>query len=340
MSKKYVVTLTASERDEIADILIRGNHSAQFYKRARMIQLTDQGDLTDKVIASMVGVSVRTVEELRKRFCSNGFEATLHGLEKNHFSPLIVGDDHARLTALVCQLTPNGVKNWSLSILSKEFTTISGHKCSPETIRRALKRNKLKPWTKAEWCIPPTDPEKAKIFVECMETILDIYHMKPKNSTALVCMDESSKQLLGEVRERIPMLPGVPEKYDTEYVRLGTAAIFMFYAPWDRWRRVDVLEHRRKVEWAQQIKKLVDVDFPNKKIMLVCDNLNTHNFSSLYATFPKKEADRIAKRIEIYYTPVHGSWLNQAEIELSVLSRTGLNDRISSMEQMKKEARA
>jgi hypothetical protein len=174
-----------------------------------------------------------------------------------------------------------------------------------------------------------------------MEDILDIYGMEPERDTVLICMDESSKQLLGEKRASIPMKPGVPEKYDTEYERHGTAALFMFYSPWDSWRRVDVLEHRTKMDWAFQIKKLVDIDFPEaNKFLIVCDNLNTHSLKSLYSTFTKEETDRIAKSIEFHKTPIHGSWLNQAEIEIGILSRTGLKSRISTINQMRKEVKA
>jgi hypothetical protein len=130
--------------------LTRGTYPVQFIKRAKVIEFADQGVKKDYEIAEAVGVSRRAVEEIRKRVCTNGFSETLYGLPKNHFNPYIDGDDRARLTALVCEKTPNGVKNWSTRGLSKIFTTSDGRKVSHETIRQALKVNKLKPWQKKE----------------------------------------------------------------------------------------------------------------------------------------------------------------------------------------------
>jgi hypothetical protein len=132
-------------------------------------------------------------------------------------------------------------------------------------------------------------------------------------------MDECPKQLIGETRKPIPGQRGRPALYDTEYVRNGVCEIFMFVAPLEGWRRADVTERRRRAEWAYQIRKLIDVDFPDaEKIILVMDNLNTHAIGSLYETFPPEEAKRLRNKLEIHYTPKHGSWLNMAEIEINV----------------------
>jgi transposase len=154
-------------------------------------------------------------------------------------------------------------------------------------------------------------------------------------------MDESPKQLIGEVRTPLPAEPGRPERFDTEYVRRGTCELFMFTAPLEGWRRVEVREHRKREDWVHQIKRLVDEDFPEAEtIILVMDNLNTHTPASLYETFEPEEAKRIRDRLEIHYTPKHGSWLNMAEIELSVLNNHGLSARIPTIEEMRKEVRA
>ena len=137
------------------------------------------------------------------------------------------------------------------------------------------------------------------------------------------------------------MAPGVPQRHDTEYIRNGTACQFIFTAPHLCWRRVDVTERRTAVDWAHQVKKLVDEDFPNaKSITLVLDNLNTHSTASLYKAFEPEEARRIARRLVLVYTPKHGSWLNIAEIEFSVLNRTGLPERIPTIEQLRREVAA
>jgi transposase len=174
-----------------------------------------------------------------------------------------------------------------------------------------------------------------------MEDVLDVYERPEDPKRPLVCMDECPKQLIGETRTPLPPEPGKPERYDSEYVRNGTCNLFMFTAPLLGWRRVEVTERRTAVDWAHQIKKLVDEDFTDAdKIVLVMDNLNTHRPSSLYEAFEPMEAKRIWDRLEIHYTPKHGSWLNMAEIEFSSLKRSGLSDRVPDMESMCREATA
>lgn len=172
-----------------------------------------------------------------------------------------------------------------------------------------------------------------------MEDILDIYKLPHDKNKPLVCMDETSKQQVKEVRNPIPMQAGKPERFDTEYERNGVSSVFMFFAPLDGWRHVEVTDRRTAKDWALQIKKLVDEYYPEAEVIrLVMDNLNTHTKASLYKTFEPEEANRIANKIEVHYTPKHGSWLNMAEIELSILSRQCLNRRISEQEILKTEA--
>ena len=154
-------------------------------------------------------------------------------------------------------------------------------------------------------------------------------------------MDESSKQQTREVRVPLPIEPGNPERFDTEYERNGVSNLFMFFEPLAGKRVVNVTDHRTAMDWAHQIQELVDVHYPNaKRITLVMDNLNTHVGGSLYKAFPPQEARRILERLEIHYTPKHGSWLNMAEIELSILSRQCLDDRIPDQATLKKEVAA
>lgn len=174
-----------------------------------------------------------------------------------------------------------------------------------------------------------------------MEDVLDVYKRIEDPLRPLVCMDECPKQLIGEARMPIAAQPGQPERFDTEYVRNGTCNLFMFTAPLLGWRRVEVTERRTMVDWAEQIRHLVDVDFPwAEKVVLIMDNLNTHRPASLYEAFTPGEARRILDRLEIHYTPKHGSWLNMAEIEFSVLNHHGLSDRIPAFEQMQAEVKA
>jgi hypothetical protein len=162
-----------------------------------------------------------------------------------------------------------------------------------------------------------------------MEDVLEVYHRPHDPRRPLVCFDEGTKQQIKETRLPVPGQPGYTAKYDYEYERNGTSNLFMFFAPLDAWRHVKVTDRRTMIDWAHCMRDLVDVHFPQAdRIVVVMDNLNTHKLASLYEAFPPAEARRIAEKLEIHYTPKHGSWLNMAEIELSVLSRQCLNRRI------------
>ena len=162
-----------------------------------------------------------------------------------------------------------------------------------------------------------------------MEDTLEVYHRPHDPKRPLVCFDEGGKQLTKETRLPLPPRPGDVAKYDYEYERNGTSNLFLFFAPLEAWRHVKVTERRTMVDFAFCMRDLVDIHFPHaEKIVLVMDNLNTHKLASLYEAFAPEEARRIAEKLEIHYTPKHGSWLNMAEIELSVLHRQSLKARI------------
>lgn len=171
-----------------------------------------------------------------------------------------------------------------------------------------------------------------------MEDILDIYEMPYNPEVPVVCMDEKPYQLLGEAREPLPMRPGDTQKVDSEYKRNGTCSIFVFTEPLGGLRHVSVREQRTAIDWAEEIKYLVDVSYSDRsKLILVMDNLNTHAVSSLYKAFPAKEARRIARKLEIHFTPKHGSWLDIAEIELNVMTRQCLSRRIEDIDKLRQE---
>jgi hypothetical protein len=171
-----------------------------------------------------------------------------------------------------------------------------------------------------------------------MEDVLEVYHLPYDPDYPVVCMDESCKQLIGEVREPIPCEPGQPKRVDDEYVRNGVAQIFMEVEPLAGKRHVTVTERRTRKDWALQIKQMLDERYPDAiKVRLVMDNLNTHNVASLYETFEPEEARRLAERLDIHFTPKHGSWLNMAEIELSVLKGQCLDRRLPDTGTMKTE---
>jgi transposase len=218
---------------------------------------------------------------------------------------------------------------------------LSIYRCKNNIIcngQKDIKKNEIKPWRNQEWCIPAGEMEE---FAAAMEDILDVYTRKYDKKRPLVCIDEVSRQLIGEKRMPVPVARGKPARYDTEYKRNGTCEIFMLTAPLEKWRRAEVTDQRAKIDYAHQIKKLVTSDFPDaEKIVLVQDNLNTHTIGALYKAFSPEEARLLRDKLEMHYTPKHGSWLNMAEIEINVLVNHGLSERVPSIEQMKREVAA
>ena len=185
------------------------------------------------------------------------------------------------------------------------------------------------------WCIPP---KQSGEFVAAMEDVLSVYKRRYNPRRPVVCFDETSKQLVAETRHPIAAIPGRPSRIDYEYRRCGTANIFMMFEPLACWRHVKVTEQRTKFDFAHCIRELVDEWYAEaSKIVLVLDNLNTHTVGSLYEAFEPSEAFRIASKLEIHYTPKHGSWLNMAEIEIGVLSGQCIRQRIASIKQLSHE---
>jgi hypothetical protein len=196
----------------------------------------------------------------------------------------------------------------------------------------------LKPWLKKQWCIAPQANAE---FVCKMEDVLDVYQRPYDAQHPQVCLDEASKQLIGETRCAVPVAPGRAAREDYEYVRNGTANLFMMFEPLAGKRHVKVTERRTRKDWALCVKELVDDWYPQaQKIVLVMDNLNTHGLASLYETFEPAEAKRLADKLEIHYTPKHGSWLDMAEIELGILNRQCLDRRLDNVEELKRETSA
>ena len=174
-----------------------------------------------------------------------------------------------------------------------------------------------------------------------MEDVLAVYARPYDPHRPVVCMDEKPYQLLGEVRDPIPAAPGRDAKHDSEYVRHGTCSIFVWVEPLKGWRRVDAQPRRTKIDWAHQVERLLDVDYPDATtVVLVMDNLNTHGIGSLYEAFEPAKAFALAQRLEIHHTPKHGSWLNIAEIELSALTGQCLDRRIDNLDTLNAELAA
>jgi hypothetical protein len=188
------------------------------------------------------------------------------------------------------------------------------------------------------WVIPPAQSGE---FVAHMEQVLELYQLPYDPNIPLVCMDEKPVQLIKETRQPLPAAPGQPEKVDYEYERHGTANIFMFTEPLKGMRQVRIRAQRTAVDWAHEIRDLLEGTYPEaERVRLVCDNLNTHGLGSLYEAFPPETARALGKRLELYPTPKHGSWLNIAEIELSALTGQCLDRRIPDIETLRQETSA
>ena len=174
-----------------------------------------------------------------------------------------------------------------------------------------------------------------------MEDVLAVYQRVYDPANPVVCMDESSKQLLADVKTALPIKPGEIQRYDYEYIRQGVANLFLFFNPLENKRWIKVTKQRCRTDWALAMQELADEIYPDaEKIIVVLDNLNTHSPQSFYETFPAEEARRLCERFEFHYTPKHGSWLNMAEIEFSVLFRQCLNRRIPILEDLIREIQA
>jgi len=164
-----------------------------------------------------------------------------------------------------------------------------------------------------------------------MEAVLDTYQQAYDERHPLICMDEASRQILADCFEPLPMQPGQPKRQDDKYVRHGVRSLMMFYNPVDGWRRVGCRDSRTRTDWAEEVRRLLDEDYPDAEfVTLVCDNLNTHDIASLYHTFDAETAGRLRRRVRLIHTPKNGSWLNMAEIELSILSRQCLGRRFAT----------
>ena len=322
---KYKVELTQSQRSTLVEVSRRGKPLARMLKRALALLKADEG-LSDREAAVAVSMSAATVARTRRRFAEEGLKAAINDRPRPGRERKLNGRQEAHLVAVACSDAPAGHTNWNAPSaggqgggagVRREHLLGDG---APDT-----QKNELKPWKKKEWCIPKLSGE----FVARMEDVLDLYHEEYDRERPVVCFDESSKQLTDDVRPPIKAAPGRVERFDTEYQRNGTRNLFMFCEPKGGWRHVEVTGRRTAVDFAQQMKWLVDEAYPEATVIrLVLDNLNTHKLGSLYEAFEPSEARRIAKGLEFHYTPIHGSWLNMAEIEFSVFSRQCLNRRV------------
>src|ERR1700681_1887785 len=334
MNVRYRVELSQAERNELKTLLSGGKHAARKLKRAQILLAADAG-ASDEAIATSVGVGGSTVYRTKRRFVLGNLEAALSEEPRPGADRKLSGKEEALLVATACSSPPEGRARWTLDLLAGAMVKLTEHdSISRETVRRRLAENDLKPWRKDMWCIPQVDGE----YVARMEDVLDLYAEAPDPKRPVVCFDESPVQLIGEVRQPIPAKPGQLERYDYEYHRNGTVNLFVVLDVHRPWRKVKVTERRAAKDYAQCIRELVDVHYPNAEyIRVVQDNLSTHSAGALYEAFPPTEARRILRRLEFHYTPKPASWLNMVEIEIGVLRGQCLDRRIDDPKRLRRE---
>lgn len=329
--------LSDDEQAWLREMLAAGNASVRKIKRAQCLLAAHDGQ-TDDTIAAIVGVGHATLSRLKKRFVEEGLQAALNERPRPGGAPKLSMQQKGLLIATACSDPPEGRSRWTLRLLADkmvELTTLSS--LSHETVRQRLAESELKPWQKKMWCIPKVDAE----FVARMEDVIDLYTQEPDPEQPVICFDERPTPLIGEARTPLPAEPGQPQRYDYEYARNGTVNLFVFVNAHEPWRHVKVTDQRTHADFAACLKDLVDVHYPKaKRIRLVLDNLSTHRLSNLYHCFPAEEARRIARRLEIHYTPTHASWLNMAEIEISVLVNQCIDRRLGDKATLEHEVAA
>ncbi|PPD23265.1 MAG: IS630 family transposase, partial [Methylocystis sp.] len=343
--KRYAVRLSGEERAHLEAMLRKGKHGVKTLVKAHILLKADVSEagegLSDGEIIEQLETSASMVYRVRKQLVEEGFAAVL--TRKPHTRPSVSrifdGEKEARLIALSCSTPPKGYARWTLRLLEKQVVELEiVETASDSTIGRVLKKHSLKPHRKQQWVIPP---QADASFVAAMEDVLDVYQRPHDPARPVVCLDETSKQLLKETRAPIAMRKGQPRRVDYEYERNGTASIFMIFAPLEGRRDAIVTERHTAIDYAHALKHVADEMFPRaEKIVLVQDNLNTHKPASLYQAFASQEARRLTERFEWHYTPKHGSWLDMAESELSVLSSQCLDRRIGDLATLRDEVAA
>jgi len=351
MPKTYhIVCLSDAEVESLKALTHRGSgESARTIMHANILLLSNDNSggkkKTNREIAELFDISPTTVNQVRNTYATQGLEAALKRktrLTPPHISK-ITGDFEAQVIATALAPAPEGRAKWTLRLLA-EYCTEKQYivSISHAAIGDMLNTNQVKPHLSKYWCTPK---EHDAEFILRMEDVLGIYKMGYNPRIPVVCMDEKPVQLLGEIRERVGAKPlrtdpdtGLPkpssiEKIDSEYVRCGTASIFMFTEPLGGWRHTVAFETRKKEDFALLMRQVSQEHYPDvDKIVLIADNLNTHTPAAFYEAFPPEVAYALAHKFEFHYTPKHGSWLNIAETELSSLSLQCLgNKRISTI---------
>ena len=337
MNLRYRITLSSEERSQLQALVQGGKAPVRKVKRAQILLAAARGS-SDERIAANVAVGTSTVFRTKRRFVEEGLEAALSEAPRPGAARKLTARQEALLVATACSKPPAGRARWTLSLLADEMVRLTDHRSlSAATIGRRLSEKELKPWQEKMWCIPKVDAE----FVARMEDVLDLYAEEPDEQHPVVCFDETPRQLIGETRVPVATKPGQPARVDYEYVRNGTANVFVFLDAHRPWRHAKVTDRRAARDFAECMRDLVDRHYPDaERIRVVLDNLSTHTNSALYESFEPEEARRISRRLEFHYTPKHASWLNMVEIEIGVMVAQCLDRRIPDKKTLTSEISA
>jgi transposase len=337
MHIRYRVELEESERQQLDAIVAGGTRRVRRVKRAQILLAAAAG-IADAEIAATVRVGTSTVYRTKQRFVERGLEPALTEEPRPGGKRKLSATDEALLVATACAQPPTGRAHWTLALLASALVLLTAHpRVSRATVGRRLAENKLKPWQEKMWCVPQIDAT----YVARMEDVLGLYTTLPRPGTAVVCVDETPQQLIGEVRSALPAIPGRPARHDYEYRRNGTANVFVAVDAHAPRRYTKVTARRTAVDFAEWLRDLVDLHYAGtERILLVLDNLSTHTPAALYEAFPPAEARRLCGRLEFHYVPKHASWLNMVEIEIGILSAQCLDRRIPDLPSLTREVDA
>jgi hypothetical protein len=332
------------ERDQLNALIQKGKAPVRQVLKVRILLKADASGAgeawSDGRIAAALDTSTDTIARTRQQLVEGGIDAALtRGHSPNSARKRIFdGAAEAKLIALACSAPPRGRKRRTLALLENAVMELRiVDRAGDDTIGRTLKK-RPKPHLQKQWVIPS---EANAAFVAAMKDVLEVYHSRMIQLVLWSASDETTKQLIKETRVPVPAKPGQPARHDYEYERNGTANLFMLFAALEGWRHIRVTERHTVADYAQVLKDLSDTHFPSAmKIVLVHDNLSTHNPASPYEAFPAAEARRLVERFDWHYTPKHGSWLDMAEAELSVLSGQCLDRRIPDKQSLIEEVDA
>jgi transposase len=337
MHVRYRVELEDGERQQLEALVAGGTRGVRTVKRAQILLAAAAGRQDDE-IAGTLRVGTSTVYRTKRRFVEESLERALADEPRPGGKRKLAAREEVLLIATACSAPPEGRATWTLALLADALVRLTAHATiSRQTIARRLKDNDLKPWQRKMWCVPAIDAQ----YVARMEDVLDLYTTPPDAATAVVCVDETPRQLIGEVRLPSPPAPGRAARQDYEYRRNGTANVFVAVDAHRPVRHTKVTERRTARDFAEWLRELVDGPYAAyTRIQLVLDNLSTHTAAALYETFPAAEARRLLRRLDFHYVPKHASWLNMVEIEIGILVAQCLDRRIPDRVTMAREVEA